>query len=52
MFTKIAALLLIFIELVSVKENIEGALKIDIWKLLKASLKRANEIKDDVSNLK
>jgi hypothetical protein len=51
-FTKVAAILLIFIELVSIKENIEAALKIDIWKLLKVSLNRAKEIKDDISDLK
>jgi hypothetical protein len=51
MFTKLVAILLIFIELVSIKENIEEALKIDIWKLLKNTLKRAKEIKTDINEL-
>ena len=52
MFTKICAILLMFIELVSVKENIEEAFSIDIWKLLKNILSRAKEINDDIKELK
>lgn len=52
MFTKICAILLIFIELVSVKENIEEAYKIDIWAMLKKLLSRAKEIKSDIKDLK
>lgn len=52
MFTKICAILLIFIELVSIKENIEEAFKIDIWLLLKKLLNRAKEIKSDVNEIK
>lgn len=52
MFTKICAILLIFIELVSVKENIEEAYKIDIWVMLKKLLSRAKEIKSDIKDLK
>jgi len=51
MFTKICAILLIFIELVSIKENIEAAFKIDIWKLLKKAFLRAREVKDDIDNI-
>jgi hypothetical protein len=51
MFTKLVAIVLIFIELVSIKENIEEALKIDIWKLLKNTLNRAKEIKTDINQL-
>jgi hypothetical protein len=51
MFTKICAILLIFIELVSIKENIEAAFKIDIWKLLKKAFLRAKEVKDDIDNI-
>jgi len=51
MFTKLVAILLIFIELVSIKENIEEALKIDVWKLLKNTLKRAKEIKTDINDI-
>lgn len=52
MFTKICAILLIFIELVSVKENIEEAYKIDIWDMLKKLLSRAKEINSDINDLK
>ena len=51
MFTKICAILLIFIELVSIKENIEAAFKIDIWKILKKSFVRAREVKDNIDNI-
>lgn len=52
MFTKICAILLIFIELVSIKENIEEAFKIDIWTMLKKLLSRAKEIKSDIDDIK
>lgn len=52
MFTKLVAILLIFIELVSIKENIEEALKIDIWKMLKNLLNRAKEVKEDINEIK
>jgi len=52
MFTKICAILLIFIELVSIKENIEEAFKIDIWKMLKTALLRAKEINSDIKDIK
>jgi hypothetical protein len=52
MFTKICAILLIFIELVSIKENIEASFKIDIWKLLKKAFLRAKELKTDIGDLK
>lgn len=52
MFTKMCAIVLIFIELVSVKENIEEAYSIDIWKMLKRLLSRAKEIKSDIDDLK
>jgi len=52
MFTKICAILLMFIELVSIKENIEEAFNIDIWALLKKVLSRAKEIKTDINELK
>lgn len=51
MFTKICAILLIFIELVSIKENIEATFKIDIWKLLKKAFLRAKEIKTNITDL-
>lgn len=52
MFTKICAILLIFIELVSIKENVEEAFNIDIWKMLKKILNRAKEIKTDINDIK
>lgn len=52
MFTKICAILLIFIEFISIKENIEEALKIDIWAMLKKTLNRAKEINQDIQALK
>lgn len=52
MFTKICAILLIFVELVSIKENIEETFKVDIWKLLKKAFLRAKEIKIDIEDIK
>jgi len=52
MFTKLVAIILIFIELVSIKENVEEALKIDIWKMLKNLLNRAKEVKSDINEIK
>lgn len=52
MFTKICAILLIFIELVSIKENIEEGFKINIWALIKRLLNRAKEIKSDIDDIK
>lgn len=51
MFTKICAIMLIFVELVSIKENIEKTFNVDIWKLLKSSFNRAKEIKNDVNEI-
>lgn len=52
LFTKLVAIILVFIELVSIKENIEEALKVDIWKLLKKVITRAKEVKTDIDSLK
>lgn len=52
MFTKICAILLMFIELVSVKENIEEAFNIDIWKMVKGALNRAKDINSDIKEIK
>lgn len=51
MFTKICAILLIFIELVSIKENIEEAYNIKIWEILKKAFLRAKEVKDNIDDL-
>lgn len=52
MFTKICAILLIFIELVSIKENIEDAFKIELWPMIKKLLSRAKEFKSDIDDIK
>lgn len=52
MFTKICAIMLIFVELVSIKENIEETFSVDLWKLLKATLNRAKEIRTDIDEIK
>jgi hypothetical protein len=51
MFTELCAIMLIFIELVSIKENIEASFNIDIWKLLKKTFNRAKEIKTDINEI-
>ncbi|OCB77944.1 phage holin family protein [Flavobacterium crassostreae] len=50
--TKVCAILLIFIEGVSIKENYEKATGKDVWAMIKKALKRANEIKDSITDLK
>lgn len=50
--TKLTCVILIFIEGVSIKENIEEALKINIWQLLRNAIKRAKEVKQDINDLK
>lgn len=52
MFTKICAILLIFVELVSIKENIEETFNVDIWKLLKKAFLRAKELKTNIDEIK
>jgi hypothetical protein len=49
MFTKICAIMLIFIELVSIKENIEETFKINMWKMLKIAFLRAKKIKENIN---
>ena len=51
MFTKVCAIMLIFVELVSIKENVEATFKIDIWALLKRSFNRAKEIKSNINEI-
>lgn len=51
MFTKICAILLIFIELVSIKENIEEAYNIKVWDLLRKAFLRAKEVKDNINDI-
>lgn len=51
MFTKICSILLIFVELVSIKENIEATFNIDIWKLLRAAFNRAKDVRADINEI-
>jgi len=49
--TKICAILLIFIEGVSIKENFESATGLDVWALVKKALGRAKEVKTSVTDI-
>ena len=51
MFTKLVAILLLLIELTSIKENIEKALNVDLWVKLKGIFNRAKEIKEDINEI-
>lgn len=51
MFTKVCAIVLMFVELVSIKENIEESFGIDIWALLKKTFNRAKEIRSDINEI-
>jgi len=50
--TKVTCVLLILVEITSIKENIEAALKINIWKNLKNLINRAKEVKNDIDDIK
>ncbi len=49
--TKLACVLLILVEITSIKENIEQALEINIWQNLKAFLKRIKEVSKDIDEI-
>lgn len=51
MFTKICGILIVFIELTSIKENIEEAFNINIWNMLKDALLRAKDIRKDIDEI-
>jgi hypothetical protein len=51
-FTKVIAIVIIFIELTSMKENFEAAFKINIFEKLKVLLRRSKELKDGIDELK
>ena len=51
-FTKCVALVIIFIELTSMKENFEAAFQIDIFQKVKELLRRSKELKHDIDELK
>jgi hypothetical protein len=50
-FTKICCVILLLIELVSIKENFESSFKVNIWGLIKSGLNRAKEVKEDFTNI-
>jgi len=50
-FTKTCAMVLIFTEMVSIKENIEQAHGINILRQIRNALKRTKDLKDDVFDL-
>lgn len=50
-FTKTVCIFLLFVEIVSFKENIEEALKINIYDKLKDLLRKSKSIKDDIETL-
>jgi hypothetical protein len=49
--TKIISLVLVVVELTSIKENFEEAYKKDLWKMLKSLLQRSKEIKNDINEI-
>jgi hypothetical protein len=51
-FTKCVALVIIFIELTSMKENFEAAFQIDVFQKIKELLRRSKELKDDIDEIK
>ena len=50
--TKLTCIVIILIEGTSIKENIEEALNIKIWQILRNTIKRAKEVKHDIDDLK
>ena len=50
--TKITCVCIILVELTSIKENIEGALKIDLWKTIKNTMRRAREVSNNIDDIK
>jgi hypothetical protein len=50
-FTKTCAMVLIFTEMVSIKENIEQAFGINILRQIRNALQRTKDLKDDVFEL-
>lgn len=47
-FTKVVSIILIFIEMTSIKENFEIAFKLNLWQLLKKTIQRAKYIKNEI----
>lgn len=50
-FTKVVAIIIIFIEMLSMKENFEEAFGVNIFDKLKEALKRTKEFKDDIQEI-
>jgi hypothetical protein len=50
--TKLACIVVILIEGTSIKENIEEAMNIKIWDIIKKILSRAKDVKKDIDELK
>lgn len=50
--TKLICIIIILIEGTSIKENIEEAMNIKIWQILRNTIKRAKEVKHDIDDLK
>jgi len=50
-FTKIITIVLVVIELTSIKENFEEAFKIKLWPMLKKLVTRGKEIKNDINEI-
>lgn len=51
MFTKICAIILIFTEFISIKENLEEMYKINFWNKIKSLLKRGKELRRDIDKI-
>jgi hypothetical protein len=49
--TKLTCIVIILIEGTSIKENIEEALNIKIWSIIKNVIKRAKEVKQDIDHI-
>jgi hypothetical protein len=50
-FTKVVAIIIIFIEMLSMKENFEEAFNINIFSKVKEALKRTKEFKEDIQEI-
>jgi hypothetical protein len=52
MLTKVLALVLASIEIMSINENYKAVKSIDIWQSAKLLFARAKEVKDNINKLK
>lgn len=50
-FTKVVAIIIIFIEMLSMKENFEEAFNLSIFEKIREALKRTKEIKEDIQDI-